>query len=95
MSTKKNDVTKQDTGSQKVFTKTCDIGVDKNGNDYLFITAKGGKMVFINLVKDNKKHVLVIPRNAKKVVIEYTSYETDFEKSKITLFNVGNVSYEK
>lgn len=92
---------------QKVLTFNVKIGVGKESKQpYLFVNnKKGDKMYLVNLVKDNKKHVLSIPKGSTKVDIGCTGYLYEHKGHKrngrevtvntLTLFNVSDVVFSK
>lgn len=93
---------------KKVLTFNVNIGIGKESKQpYLFVnTKKGDKMYLVNLVKDNKKHVLSIPKGSTKVDISCTSYLYEHKGHKdnsgnenkvntLTLFNVSDVVFSK
>ena len=73
---------------KQVFKKVIQVGTSKKGNPYLFIKTKAGKLVFINLVADNKRLVPKIKDGVKALEVEYTSYINDYDNDNQTLFNV-------
>lgn len=92
----------------KVLTFTVNVGIGKTSKQpYLFVNnKKGDKMYLVNLVKDNKKYVLSIPKGSTKVDISCTGYlyEHKGQKDKtgtvvtvnrLTLFNVSDVVFSK
>lgn len=71
-----------------VFRKTIQVGTSKKGNPYFFIKTKAGKLVFVNLIADNKKFVPTIKDDVKFLEVEYESYINDYDNDNQTLFNV-------
>ncbi len=78
----------------KVFKKTLLVGESKKGNKYLYIETKAGKLVFVNLVQNNKRLNLAL-EGVKTVDVDYTSYNNDYKKQNMTLFNVSNIILSK
>ena len=79
---------------KKTFSREVEVGKSSKGNTYFYITAKDGKKVFINLIKDNKKFVPNFKDNTVALEISFTSYNKDFENNnrQITYFNVEVLS---
>ena len=73
---------------KQTFKKVIQVGTSKKGNPYFFIKTKTDKLVFVNLIKDNKKFVPTIKDGVKALEVEYTSYINDYDNDNQTLFNV-------
>lgn len=73
---------------KQVFKKIIQVGTSKKGKPYFFIRTKAGKLVFVNLIADNKKFVPKIKDDVKFLEVEYTSYINDYDNDNQTLFNV-------
>ena len=71
-----------------IFKKVIQVGTSKKGNPYFFIKTKTDKLVFVNLIKDNKKFVPTIKDGVKALEVEYESYINDYNNDNQTLFNV-------
>lgn len=102
------EVQNSSTNVKKVFTFNVLVGIGKESKQpYLYVnTKKGDKMFLVNLVKDNKKHVLSIPKGSKQVDINCTGYiyahkghkdqsGTEIKVNTLTLFNVSDVVFSK
>lgn len=73
---------------KQVFKKVIQVGTSKKGNPYFFIKTKAGKLVFVNLIVDNKLFVPTLKDGVKALEVEYTSYINDYDNDNQTLFNV-------
>ncbi len=73
---------------KQTFKKVIQVGSSKKGNPYFFIKTKVDKLVFVNLIKDNKKFVPTLKDGVKALEVEYTSYINDYDNDNQTLFNV-------
>lgn len=87
--------------NKKVFFKNVLVGTSREkGSKFLYIRTKKdekgeSKLIFINLIKDGKKYIPSNLDGVKSIDVNYTSYNTDYEKGNITLFNVSNLVYYK
>lgn len=84
----------KETKEMKVFNKTLLVGTSKKGVKYLYIETKKGNLVFVNLVKDNKRLSLSL-EGVKEVSVNYTSYDNDYKNNNMTLFNVTDIILSK
>ena len=73
---------------KQVFKKVILVGTSKKGNPYFFIKTKTDKLVFVNLINDNKKFVPKIKDGVKALEVEYSSYNNNYNNNNQTLFNV-------
>ena len=73
---------------KQVFKKVINVGTSKKGEPYFFIETKTGKLVFVNLIADNKLFVPTLKHGVRALEVEYTSYIKDYHNDNLTLFNV-------
>ncbi len=73
---------------KQTFKKVIRVGTSKKGNPYFFIETKTGKLVFVNLIKDNKLFVPTLKHGVRALEVEYTGYINDYDNDNQTLFNV-------
>ena len=77
---------------KQTFKKVIRVGTSKKGEPYFFIETKNGKIVFINLIADNKLFVPTLKHGVRALEVEYTSYINDYDNDNQTLFNVTVVN---
>ena len=59
-----------------VFTKRVEVGYSKkDGTPYLYLKTKENVLVFINLVKENKRFMPIIKKGTVALQVNYTSYQ--------------------
>ncbi len=73
---------------KQVFNKVIQVGTSKKGNPYFFIKTKAGKLIFVNLIADNKLFVPTLKHGVRALEVEYTGYINDYGNNNQTLFNV-------
>ena len=76
----------------KIMTRTVDIKTSKKGTKFFSIMGKDDKMVFVNLVKDNKSYLPKLPKDAKTFDVDFTSYK--FEDNRLVLFGCDNLVFK-
>lgn len=79
---------------RKIMTKTVEVRTSKAGNRYLAVKSKDDKNFFVNLVKDNKKFIPTIPKSAREVEINFTSFLYDDENHRLVLFGVTDLVFK-
>ena len=77
---------------KQTFKKVIQVGTSKKGNPYFFIETKTGKLVFVNLIVDNKLFVPTLKHGVRALEVEYSSYIKDYQHDNLTLFNVTIVN---
>lgn len=100
---------KQTQREVKQFTFDLKVGVGKESKQpYIYTNGKKSNDLFlVNLIKDNKKHILSVPKGVTGVSITCTSYNYEFKNdlpkkdpesrgvNTLTLFNVSDVVFTK
>ena len=77
---------------KQTFKKVIRVGTSKKGEPYFFIETKTGKLVFVNLIVDNKLFVPTLKHGVRALEVEYSSYIKDYQHDNLTLFNVTIVN---
>ena len=72
----------------KIMTKTVDIKTSKKNTKFFAVKGKDDKMLFVNLVKDNKAYLPELPKWANRLDVDFTSYKQ--EDNRLVLFGVEN-----
>ena len=83
-----------ETKERKIMTKTVEVKTSKKGNRYLTVKGKDDKWLFVNLVKDNKVYIPTIPKSARELEVNFTSYKYDDENSRLVLFGVTDLVFK-
>ena len=78
---------------RKEMSRVVDVVTSKNGNVFLSTLDKNNKMMFVNLIKDNKKFSPKIPKSAKSAEVTFTSYLFDDENKRLVLFDVKDITF--
>ena len=73
---------------KQTFKKVIRVGTSKKGEPYFFIETKTGKLVFVNLIADNKLFVPTLKHGVRALEVEYSGYIKDYQNDNLTLFNV-------
>ena len=75
-----------------IMTKTVDIKTSKKNTKFFAVKGKDDKMLFVNLVKDNKAYLPKLPATAKQFDVDFTSYKQ--EDNRLVLFGVENLVFK-
>ena len=76
----------------KIMTRTVDIKTSKIGTKFFAVIGKDDKMLFVNLVKDNKAFLPKLPASAKQFDVDFTSYKQ--EDNRLVLFGVETIVFK-
>lgn len=76
----------------KIMTRTVDIKTSKKNTKFFAVKGKDDKMLFVNLVKDNKAFLPKLPASAKQFDVDFTSYK--IEDNRLVLFGVENLVFK-
>lgn len=90
---------------KRIFNFNVKVGRNTKKNmTYLYTKSSKDNMVFVKLIKDNKRYDLEIPNNVNELEVSCLSYKynffdnenSDFGKTiELVLFNVENVLFIK